>query len=85
MDHTPFEYGGLHFIPEQRFEPQGQYHRRIPLSHMGQDADANLFPSKFAYSHSGFYKASMVKTATIPLCGGWAVVCPLRGRLAILQ
>ena len=50
MDHTPFEYGGLHFIPEQRFEPQGQYHRRIPLSHMGQDADANLFPSKFAYS-----------------------------------
>ena len=55
MDHTPFEYGGLHFIPEQRFEPQGQYHRRIPLSHMGQDADANLFPSKFAYSHSGFW------------------------------
>ena len=54
MDHTPFEYGGLHFIPERRFEPQGQCHRRIPLSRMGKAADANLFPSKFAYSHSGF-------------------------------
>ena len=65
MDHTPFEYGGLHFIPERRFEPQGQYHRRIPLSHMGQDADTNLFPSKFAYSHSGFYEASTVKDLSL--------------------
>ena len=31
-------------------------------------ADANLFPSKFAYSHSGFYKASMVKDCDIFRC-----------------
>ena len=68
MDHTPFEYGGLHFIPERRFEPQGQCHRRIPLSRMGKAADANLFPSKFASSHSGFYKASMVKACDIFRC-----------------
>ena len=68
MDHTPFEYGGLRFIPERRFEPQGQYHRRIPLSPLVQDADANLVPSKFACSHSGFYKASMVKDCDIFRC-----------------
>lgn len=45
MDHTPFAYGSLHFIPEQRFESQDQYHRHIPLSRMGKDADANLFPA----------------------------------------
>lgn len=56
MDHTPFEYGGLHFIPEQRFEPQGQYHRRIPLSHMGQDADANLFPASSPTPTAAFIK-----------------------------
>ncbi len=34
----------------------------------GKAADANLFPSKFAYSHSGFYKASMVKDCDIFRC-----------------
>ena len=53
MEHTPFEYGGPHFIPDRRFEPQDQYHRRIPLSRIGREAEANLFPGKFAYSHNG--------------------------------
>lgn len=68
MDHTPFEYGGLHFIPEQRFEPQDQYHRCIPLSRMGQAADANLFPGEFDYSHDGFYEAATVKDCDIFRC-----------------
>ncbi len=59
MDHTPFEYGGLHFIPEQRFEPAGQYHSIIPLSRMRQDQDLAFHsPGEFAYSHNGFCKAS---------------------------
>ncbi len=68
MEHTPFEYGGLHFIPERRFEPQGQYHRRIPLSRMGQEAEADLFPGEFAYSHGGFYEAATVKDCDIFRC-----------------
>ena len=63
MEHTPFEYGGLYFIPERQFEPQGQYHRRIPLSRMGHRKRLRHFP----------------------LCGEWAAVRPLRGRLAALQ
>ncbi|MCD7886841.1 MAG: hypothetical protein LUG44_04385 [Clostridiales bacterium] len=68
MEQIPFEYGGLHFIPEQRFEPQGQRHRRIPLSRMGQEAEADLFPGEFAYSHSGFYEAATVKDCDIFRC-----------------
>lgn len=68
MDHTPFEYGGLHFIPEQWFESQDRYHRRIPLSRTGKDADANLFPGEFAYSHGGFYEAATAKDCDIFRC-----------------
>lgn len=68
MDHTPFAYGSLHFIPEQRFESQDQYHRRIPLSRMGKDADANLFPSEFDYTHGSFYEAATVKDCDIFRC-----------------
>ncbi len=69
MDHTPFEYGGLHFIPEQRFEPAGQYHSIIPLSRMRQDQDL-AFPNsgKFAYSHDGSYKTSTDKDGAIFRC-----------------
>ena len=68
MDHTPFAYGGLHFVPEQQFESQGQYHRRIPLSRMGQEAEVDLFPGKFAYSHASFYTASTDKNCDIFRC-----------------
>ena len=34
----------------------------------GEGCGRNLFPSKFAYSHSGFYKASMVKDCDIFRC-----------------
>ncbi len=69
MDHTPFEYGGLHFIPEQRFEPAGQYHSVIPLSRMRQDQNlAFPSPGEFAYSHGGFYKVSTVKDCDIFRC-----------------
>ena len=68
MEHTPFAYGGLHFIPEQRFDPQGQYHRRIPLSRMGQKAEADLFPGRSSYSHADFYAASTDKNCDIFRC-----------------
>ena len=67
MEQIPFAFGGLHFIPEQQFEPQGQYHSRIPLSRMGQAA-ADLFPSGFAYSHGEFYAASTAKDCDIFRC-----------------
>jgi len=69
MDHTPFEYGGLHFIPERRFEPAGQYHSIIPLSRMRQDQNlAFPSPGELAYSHDGFYKASTDKDCAIFRC-----------------
>lgn len=69
MDHTPFEYGGLHFIPEQRFEPAGQSHSIIPLSHIRQGQNlAFPGPSVFAYSHDAFYKASATKDCDIFRC-----------------
>ena len=71
MDHTPFEYGGKHFAPERQFEPQGKYHRKIPLSSMRQDAELSLcgpHPGEFIYSHSGFYAASTEKDCDIFRC-----------------
>lgn len=74
MDHTPFEYGGLHFIPERRFEPAGQYHSIIPLSRMRPDAELGFckpggaYPSKFDYSHDGFYAASTAKDCDVFRC-----------------
>ena len=71
MDHTPFEYGGKHFIPERQFEPQGQYHSRIPLSRMREDMGLGLCGphlGEFAYSHDGFYAASTVKDCDIFRC-----------------
>lgn len=69
MGHTPFEYGGLHFIPERRFELVGQSHSIIPLSHMQQEQNlAFPGPGVFAYSHDGFYKASTAKDCDIFRC-----------------
>ncbi len=69
MNHTPFEYGGKPFIPERRFEPQGQYHSRIPLSHMREDTELDLNGlDEFAYSHSDFYAASTTKDCDIFRC-----------------
>ena len=37
-------------------------YRRIPLSRIGQEADANLFPDEFAYSHGDFYEPATAAT-----------------------
>jgi len=71
VDHTPFKYGGLHFIPEQRFESAGPYHSKIPLSRMRKATALDLcgpHSGKFAYSHNDFYAASTVKDCDIFRC-----------------
>lgn len=67
MNHTPFAYGGLHFIPERQFDPLGPYHSRIPLSRMREDAELG-FPPQGGYSHERFYAASTVKDCDIFRC-----------------
>ncbi len=64
MDHTPFEYGGLHFIPERRFEPAGQGRSIIPLSRMREDQNL-MFPNpgEFAYPTMDFTKRPPTRTA----------------------
>lgn len=42
MEHTPFEYGSLHFIPERRFKPASHSHSIIPLSHMRKEQNLAL-------------------------------------------
>ena len=39
MEHTPFEYGGLHFIPERQFEPAGKHHSLIHVSRLRLDVE----------------------------------------------
>ena len=48
MEHTPFEYGGLHFIPERQFEPQGQYHSLIYVSRLRLDVDLGFCKKGYA-------------------------------------
>ncbi len=72
MDHTPFEYGGLHFIPEKQFEVADDYHkliRRLRMdTELGFCKKGYAYPSKFNYSHDGFYAASTVKDCDIFRC-----------------
>ena len=74
MEHTPFEYGGLHFIPERQFEPAGKHHSLIHVSRLRLDVELGFckkgyaYPSKFNYSHEGFYAASTDKKCDIFRC-----------------
>ena len=71
MNHTPFEYGGKHFIPERQFEPAGEHHRLIRVSRLRLDVELDFckkgyaYPSKFNYSHKDFYAASTDKEAMV--------------------
>mgnify|MGYP001025881506 FL=1 len=74
MEHIPFEYGGLHFIPERQFEPASERHSLIHVSQLRLDVELGFckagyaYPSKFNYSHESFYAASTDKTCGIFRC-----------------
>lgn len=42
MEHMPFEYGGLHCIPERQFEPAGKDHRLIHVSRLRLDVELSF-------------------------------------------
>lgn len=72
MNHTPFAYGGRHFIPEKQFKAIDDFHSLVPKLRLdvelGFCKKGYAYPSKFNYSHEGFYAAATDKECDIFRC-----------------
>lgn len=61
MEHTPFEYGGLHFIPERQFEPAGKHHSLIHVSRLRLDVELGFCKKGYALWKERCYDKKQVK------------------------